>query len=319
MALDPCHDVTQCKILRVLRLLRMRVSPIFFRNSTIVDTEGERCFAIKKACERANCDAAKEQKETTEPSSSSKRERDTKAGAPGPSHSQPGPSQSQPEPSHSQPGPSQSQPEPSHSQPGPSQRQPEPSHSQPGPSQSQPEPSHSQPGPSHSQLGASQSPSHIDLGATEGDVSPRLEVMEEFVMSWVEGLDHEDKNSLAMLLCFVLVNELSFTETRAAELTAKVIKKNEKTVRRWRTDLVTNGGSFTENSQGRYQRNAVLWSNEDLNQKASEYIRANAAVKGRPNLTSIEFCKWVNNSLLPNTTLEPGFPQRISMSCSNGR
>ena len=41
--------------------------------------------------------------------------------------------------------------------------------------------------------------------------------MDEFVMSWVEGRDHEEKKSLAMLLCFVLVNELSFTETRAAE------------------------------------------------------------------------------------------------------
>ena len=111
-----------------------------------------------------------------------------------------------------------------------------------------------------------------------------------------------------MLLCFVLVNELSFTETRAAELTARVIEKNDKTVCRWRTDLVTNGGSFTESSQGHHQRSGVLWSNEDLNRKASEYVRANAAVKGRPNLTSIEFCKWVNKSLLPNTTLEPGFP-----------
>lgn len=131
--------------------------------------------------------------------------------------------------------------------------------------------------------------------------------------SWEEGLDHEDKKSLAMLLCFVLVNKLSFTETRAAELTARVIKKNDKTVRRWHTDLVTNRGLFTESSQGRYQRNGVLWSNEDLNQKASEYVRANAAAKGRPNLTSIEFCKWVNKSLLPNTTLEPGFPRRISV------
>ena len=42
------------------------------------------------------------------------------------------------------------------------------------------------------------------------------------------------KKTVAMLLCFVLVKELSFTETRAAELTAKAIDKNEKTVRRWR-------------------------------------------------------------------------------------
>ena len=155
-------------------------------------------------------------------------------------------------------------------------------------------------------------PSHSEPGATEDDVAP-LEVLEEFVSTWIESLDHEDKKSLAMTLCFVLVKELSFTETRAAEFAARVIDKNDKTVRRWRTDLVSNGGSFTESSQGRYQRTGVLWANEELTQKASEYVRANAAVKGRPNLTSIEFSKWVNKSLLPNSTLEPGFPRRISV------
>ena len=92
-------------------------------------------------------------------------------------------------------------------------------------------------------------PSHSTSDTVASVVSPK-EVMEEFVGSWVQTLDHEDKQSVAMLLCFVLVKELSFTETRAAELTAKVIDKNEKTVRRWHTDLIRNGGSFSESSQG---------------------------------------------------------------------
>ena len=50
--------------------------------------------------------------------------------------------------------------------------------------------------------------------------------------NWLQALDHEDKKSIAMLLCFVPVKELSFTETRAVELTVKVTDKNEKTVRR---------------------------------------------------------------------------------------
>ena len=94
--------------------------------------------------------------------------------------------------------------------------------------------------------------------------------------------------SLLPLLCFVLVKELSFTETNAAALTSRVISKNEKTVRRWRTDMVSNGGAFSESNQGRYQRTGVLWANEELNKKAVEYFRANAAVKGKPNMTSIE-------------------------------
>ena len=70
-------------------------------------------------------------------------------------------------------------------------------------------------------------PSRPPVDTTEGDVSP-LEVMEAFVEGWVQALDHEDRKSLAMLLCFVLVKELSFTETNAAALTARVICKNGK-------------------------------------------------------------------------------------------
>ena len=163
---------------------------------------------------------------------------------------------------------------------------------------------HEEPGPSHPPEDM------ID------DDSSSLEVMETFVKSWVQALDHEDRKSLAMLLCFVLVKELSFTETNAAALTSRVISKNEKTVRRWRTDLVSNGGASSESNQGRYQRTGVLWANEELNKKAVEYFRANDAVKGKPNMTSIEFCKWVNKTLLPNSTLEPGFPRRVSVETS---
>ena len=30
-------------------------------------------------------------------------------------------------------------------------------------------------------------------------------------------------------------------------------------------------------------------------------------------MTSRSFCKWVNNELLPNNTLEPGFPRQVSL------
>ena len=36
-------------------------------------------------------------------------------------------------------------------------------------------------------------------------------------------------------------------------------------------------------------------------------------MKGRPNLTTVTFCKWVNECFLPNSTLEPGFPHKISL------
>ena len=42
-------------------------------------------------------------------------------------------------------------------------------------------------------------------------------------------------------------------------------------------------------------------------------MRQNAAVKGRPNLSTVDFCKWVNECFLPNCTLEPGFPHKIGL------
>ena len=42
-------------------------------------------------------------------------------------------------------------------------------------------------------------------------------------------------------------------------------------------------------------------------------MRENAAPRGRPNLTSGAFCQWVNNELLPNTVLDPGYPRSVSV------
>ena len=41
-------------------------------------------------------------------------------------------------------------------------------------------------------------------------------------------------------------------------------------------------------------------------------MRENSAARGRPNLTAGAFCQWVNNELLPNSVLEPGYPRSVS-------
>ena len=61
------------------------------------------------------------------------------------------------------------------------------------------------------------------------------------------------------------------------------------------------------------QRQGIVWLNEELNEAASSYVRQNAVVKGRPNLTSHSFCRWVNESLLPNSVLDPGYPRSVSI------
>jgi hypothetical protein len=72
-------------------------------------------------------------------------------------------------------------------------------------------------------------------------------------------------------------------------------------------------GEVLESKQGKYQRSGVLWLDEALNKKAARHNHENASVKGQPSLTISQFCQWVNDDLLPNETLEPGFPRNISI------
>ena len=160
--------------------------------------------------------------------------------------------------------------------------------------------------------GTSRSTETTQSGVLGGESRDPHEIPGQFLEDWVLTLDRMTRSRLPCL-CHLMVTQFQFTETRAAEFTAELIHKSDRTVRQWRTDLVSNDGVMPESKQGRYLWNGVLWSNEDLNQKASEYVRSNASVKGRPNMTTIDFCKWVNKSLLPNWTLEPGFPRKISV------
>ena len=72
--------------------------------------------------------------------------------------------------------------------------------------------------------------------------------------------------------------------------------------------------SFPDSRQGSYQRSSVLWQNEELNKKAREFVKANASVKGKKNLTAAAFCHWINEVLLHNSVLEPGYPRRVSLT-----
>ena len=136
--------------------------------------------------------------------------------------------------------------------------------------------------------------------------------LESFVEDWTLSLGREDIVSLSLFLSFHLMHMLNFTSTKASEYAAIMIGKGERTVRRWRADFMLNG-SIPDSQQGHYQRSGVLWSCESLNKKATTFVRANAHVKGRPNLTTHSFCQWINETLLPNESLEPGFPRRVSV------
>lgn len=137
--------------------------------------------------------------------------------------------------------------------------------------------------------------------------------MENFCEDWVLQLDRDDKVSLGLFLSFQLSKHFGCGETKAAELAGVMVGRSDRTIREWRS---SNDGCIPDSSQGRYERSGVVWRNEALNKKAKKFVRQNSNVKGRPNLTLGSFCEWVNNDLLPNETLEPGYPRKLGIETS---
>ena len=136
---------------------------------------------------------------------------------------------------------------------------------------------------------------------------------EEPLQSWLETVPHDDLQHMALLLYTSFPVIFGLRKTDAAAAVGQVLHKNERTIRRWIDDFVSNDGEFSESQQGHYIRNNTLMSNEDICEKARVYVRENAAPRGRPNLTAGAFCQWVNNELLPNSVLEPGYPRRVAV------
>ena len=68
-----------------------------------------------------------------------------------------------------------------------------------------------------------------------------------------------------------------------------------------------------QGSEGTYTRSGVLWASEDLNDKACKFVWSHCNVKDHLNMRIFDFCSWVNNELLPSSTLEPGFPRQSSI------
>lgn len=128
------------------------------------------------------------------------------------------------------------------------------------------------------------------------DLTP-LEIIGEYVDGWIATLDREDQKSVAMLLCYTLVKAFTYTETSAAETTGKILGKSDKTIR---TDLIVNKGTSSTSKQGCYQRFGVLWANKELSNLASEYVRANSAVKGKPNKTILQVDEQITAAELYN-------------------
>ena len=124
------------------------------------------------------------------------------------------------------------------------------------------------------------------------------------IRDWATSLDRNDNMTVAICIQHVL------TMYGGLKRAGDVLGYSDRTVREWRLSLTEQG--FPDSYQGKYQR-ILLWSDEELNQKATEFIRTNGKAKGKPNLTTLTFCEWVNSDLLPFSSLEPHYPRKVGV------
>ena len=114
---------------------------------------------------------------------------------------------------------------------------------------------------------------------------------ESFSENWMLQLDRDDRMSLGIFLVHNFKVHLGKGGTEAADLAGMMVGRSARTIHDWETQFIANDYVLPDSKQGQYQRTGVLWKDEELNRKASEHIRANNVVKGRPNLTIAFFCQ----------------------------
>ena len=112
---------------------------------------------------------------------------------------------------------------------------------------------------------------------------------------WAESLCHDDLMSLTLLLHSLLVYRLHFPLTEAAKLISEMVSVSKGTVWEWSL-FVKRERHFSWLWWGSL---SVIWC----------CLGQNTRVKGKKNLTSVSS---VNEVLLVNSVLEPGYPRKIS-------
>ena len=120
--------------------------------------------------------------------------------------------------------------------------------------------------------------------------------------------------SLSIFFHSFLSECLHYSKGDCAKMISELLGYSDRTIREWRTGFIENDFSFPDSAQGSYQRSDVLWQHEELNKKAREFVKANASIKRKKNLTAAAFCHWINEVLLHNSVLDPGFPRRVSLT-----
>ena len=129
---------------------------------------------------------------------------------------------------------------------------------------------------------------------------------------WLFTLQREDTQMMAMMIYDNYIERFDLLKTAAAKEVDLLLGINGKTIRKWKAEFRLKGGVFSETSQGKYSRYVVV-GDEEYKDIALKWIRENATVKGKPNLTAAGFCEWLNTELLPLVgNHHPEAPKKVS-------
>lgn len=129
---------------------------------------------------------------------------------------------------------------------------------------------------------------------------------------WLSTLQREDTQMIAMMIYDNYIERFGLLKTAAAKEVGLLLGINEKTIHKWKAKFCLNGGVFSETNQGKYSRYVVV-DDEEYKHIALKWIRENATVKGKPNLTAARFCEWLNSELLPVVgNHHPKAPKKVS-------
>ena len=138
------------------------------------------------------------------------------------------------------------------------------------------------------------------------------EKAQEIFDEWMVSMRLDQRRMLAVILIESFKTRQRMNVKEAAQEAGSIVGFNEKTVRRHRNEFFKNKGCLPESRQGKYERHCI-YHDEDLNQKAREWVREHAFKKGEPNMTAAAFCEYANNHLLPSSHLPPFFPRSVSL------
>ena len=129
---------------------------------------------------------------------------------------------------------------------------------------------------------------------------------------WLFTLQREDTQMMAMMIYNNYIERFGLLKAAVAKEVGLLLDVNEKTIRKWKAEFHLKGGVFSETSQGKHAQYVVV-DDDEYKDTALKWIRENATVKGKPNLTAAGFCEWLNTELLPLVgNHHPEAPKKVS-------